>query len=265
MEIFLTCGIICSCGILCNYQIFRKVGYSTLRVDLGRKSSICEAREEQVLLGEAAEVNRMLTVDRRVRKTKKAIQDAYFRLLEKKKSEKITVAEITREADIDRKTFYLHYGSVEDVIREWTEATTRDILKRLTLKSFFTLKFDKEIFAREAISMVSENLSFLKMVAGSPDLDFFWNTAQDTAVDVLTDIYAGHSKMPIADLRIQVRFFVGGAAAACRDWLKGRIPCTLDQLSNRVSGIAFTGVRSILTSPEANEKRLKEKKEETDP
>ncbi len=188
----------------------------------------------------------MISVDRRVRKTKKAIQDAYFRLLAQKRSEKITVAEITREADIDRKTFYLHYDSVQDVIREYTEAKTREILKRLTMKSFFTLRFDKEIFAREAISLVSENLSFLKMVAGSPDLDFFWETAQDTSVEVLTEIYARHSSLPIADLRIQVRFFVGGAAAAYRDWLKGSIPCSLEQLSERVTGIAFTGVQSIL-------------------
>lgn len=200
--------------------------------------------------------------DRRVRKTRKAIQDAYFRLLSEKKSEKITVAEITREADIDRKTFYLHYDSVQDVIREWTEAKTKDVLKRLTLRSFFTLHFDKEIFAKEAIFMVSENLSFLKMVAGSPDLDFFWDTAQDTAVDVLTEIYARHSSLPMADLRIQVRFFVGGAAAAYRDWLKDKVPCSLQELSERVSGIAFTGVQNILTKPESNEKAPKAAKDE---
>lgn len=196
-----------------------------------------------------------MQTDRRVRKTRKAIQDAYFRLLEQKRTGKITVSEITREADIDRKTFYLHYDSVQDVIREFTEAKTREVLKRLTVKSFFTMKFDKKIFAGEAISLVSENLSFLKMVADSPDLDFFWHTAEDTAVDVLTEIYARHSRLPMADLRIQVRFFVGGAAAACRDWLQGRIPCTLPELSDRVSGIAFTGVQSILqSSSEAQDK-----------
>ena len=106
----------------------------------------------------------MIQTDRRVRKTKKAIQEAYFRLLEKKKTEKITVAEITREADIDRKTFYLHYTSVQDLIREFTEAKTKDILKRLTLRSFFLLKFDRQIFTREAVSLVSENLEDRKSV-----------------------------------------------------------------------------------------------------
>ena len=93
----------------------------------------------------------MIQTDRRVRKTKKAIQEAYFRLLEKKRTEKITVAEITREADIDRKTFYLHYTSVQDLIREFTEAKTKDILKRLTLRSFFLLKFDRQIFRKEVL------------------------------------------------------------------------------------------------------------------
>ena len=196
------------------------------------------------------EADSMIQTDRRVRKTKKAIQEAYFKLLEKKRTEKITVAEITREADIDRKTFYLHYTSVQDLIREFTEAKTKDILKRLTLRSFFLLKFDRQIFTREAVSLVSENLDFLKIVTCSPDLDFFWNTAQDTAVDVLTEIYARHSSLPVSDLRIQVRFFVGGASATYRDWMQGKIPCSLEELSNSVSKIAFTGVQHILQNPQ---------------
>ena len=65
----------------------------------------------------------MIQTDRRVRKTKKAIQEAYFKLLEKKKTEKITVAEITREADIDRKTFYLHY--LRRITKGWRRALRR--------------------------------------------------------------------------------------------------------------------------------------------
>ena len=185
-------------------------------------------------------------MDRRVQKTRRAIQEAYFRLLSQKRNEKITVSEITREADIDRKTFYLHYDSVQDVIREYTEAKTREVLRRLTIRSFFSLRFDKDIFAKEANSIVSENLDFLRMVAGSQDLDFFWNAAQDTSVDVLTEIYARHSKQPLPSLRIQVRFFVGGASAVYRDWLQGKIPCSLEELSDQVSGIAFSGVQNLL-------------------
>ena len=71
--------------------------------------------------------------DRRVLRTKKAIQNAYLDLLKKKGTEKITISDIAREADIDRKTFYLHYDSTEDIIREYAEEKTKELLARLTL------------------------------------------------------------------------------------------------------------------------------------
>ena len=59
--------------------------------------------------------------DRRITKTRKSIQNAYLNLLRQKGTEKITISDIAREADIDRKTFYLHYDSTEDIIREYAD------------------------------------------------------------------------------------------------------------------------------------------------
>jgi hypothetical protein len=46
-------------------------------------------------------------MDRRVKKTKAAVQEAYFSLVMEKDTPKITITELTKQADIDRKTFYL--------------------------------------------------------------------------------------------------------------------------------------------------------------
>ena len=91
--------------------------------------------------------------DRRITKTRKSIQNAYLNLLRQKGTEKITISDIAREADIDRKTFYLHYDSTEDIIREYAEEKTRELLTRLTIRSFFSLSFDRKIFAKEVNSM----------------------------------------------------------------------------------------------------------------
>jgi len=57
-------------------------------------------------------------VDRRIGKTKKSIKHALFLLMEQKDISNISVTELSDLADINRKTFYLHYQSVEDVIVE---------------------------------------------------------------------------------------------------------------------------------------------------
>ena len=157
--------------------------------------------------------------DRRITRTKKAIQNAYLDMLKKKGTEKITISDIAREADIDRKTFYLHYNSTEDIIREYAEEKTRELLARLTIKSFFSLSFDRRIFAREVNSM---------------------------PVEILSENYARHSRLPESDLKIQVSFFVAGAMYVYQRWLRDEIPCSMEELGDKVSQIAFTGVQSIL-------------------
>ena len=50
-------------------------------------------------------------IDRRQVRTKRRIRDAFMELIMEKPMEKLTIKELAERADIDRKTFYLHYDS----------------------------------------------------------------------------------------------------------------------------------------------------------
>lgn len=69
------------------------------------------------------------SMDKRTQKTKNSILHAVAKLLEKKSLEDITVTEVSNAANINRKTFYAHYSSVQDVIDE----TSNDIAENLLL------------------------------------------------------------------------------------------------------------------------------------
>ena len=64
-----------------------------------------------------AERNNIRT-DLRVVKTREAIEDAFGNLLSTTPYDAITVTAIAQEARISRKTFYLHYPSVEELLRQ---------------------------------------------------------------------------------------------------------------------------------------------------
>ena len=69
--------------------------------------------------------------DRRIEKTKQAMRHAFVELLKKKPYNAITISELTREADIDRRTFYLHYECIEDLVSEMQQIARDMIAEQL--------------------------------------------------------------------------------------------------------------------------------------
>lgn len=61
---------------------------------------------------------RLNNTDRRVKRTKKALRDALFSLLEEKTINQISVTELTTLADVNRATFYFYYTDLLDMLQQ---------------------------------------------------------------------------------------------------------------------------------------------------
>ena len=56
--------------------------------------------------------------DKRVIRTKKAIRNALFKLMETKELSQISISELTAGANVNRRTFYTHYSNITDILDE---------------------------------------------------------------------------------------------------------------------------------------------------
>lgn len=65
--------------------------------------------------------------DRRNKKTEQLIKRVFLNLLKEKSLNKITVSEISRQADLGRGTFYLHYSDVYDLYESIENEVINDL------------------------------------------------------------------------------------------------------------------------------------------
>lgn len=68
--------------------------------------------------------------DLRVQKTKEAIRRAFEEMICEMDYEKISIKELTQRARINRKTFYLHYNTLDDLLRELQNEMAQNFIKR---------------------------------------------------------------------------------------------------------------------------------------
>ena len=98
--------------------------------------------------------------NRRVKLTKKLIQDAFLELLEKRPLSKINVTEICRLADVNRSTFYAHYRLLEKLF-SYVKQNER-LFKALIIKT------DSNAFTRKLVETILR--SYPKDTAGKSEV-----------------------------------------------------------------------------------------------
>lgn len=105
--------------------------------------------------------------DRRLVKTERAICQSLMGIMMEKPLDKITVSEVAKRADIARKTFYLHFGSLEEVLTEIEQELTDEAYEAIEkisdatpdnlLASLNQLMRKRQSFYRQALN-TSPNL-----------------------------------------------------------------------------------------------------------
>jgi AcrR family transcriptional regulator len=69
------------------------------------------------------------SIDRRVRKTKKALSESLISLMQKKEFRGISISEIVGLAELNRGTFYKHYQYKEDLLEEVIDDVMTDLIR----------------------------------------------------------------------------------------------------------------------------------------
>lgn len=178
-------------------------------------------------------------MDRRVARTKKNIYYAFFQLVQTKAIDEITVSELARTADIDRKTFYLHYQTVQDVFVEFkqmihdrlmeilAESERRGRENQTKLDAGETLErandiapFDFVYFYDSLNVIMMDNMAFFEKLSRDTTFMFLKNDFKNVLKQALLDYYKGWDGWS-SDYQASLysEFVAAGAISLWTDWL----------------------------------------------
>lgn len=182
------------------------------------------------------EVRGKRTSDRRVVRTRKAIREAFEKLILTHDVADISVSELAREADIDRKTFYLHYNGVESVADQMAADFLEEALSAIIQQSEGkTVAEQVDISLAVVNEIIMKNLTVFKNIAnalGTGQLEKLFIRNIGTAMEA-----NGHPVEPgeYADIAMRLQFYFSGALSLYSAWLKDDKGMPIEKVSETIS------------------------------
>lgn len=181
--------------------------------------------------------------DRRVVKTKRAIRNAFIKLLSEKEFNDITIKDIADEADIDRKTLYNHYSGIYE-IREELENNLVTLLEQ----SVQELDFKKSIHDPQHIfeiltEILNTNLELyghlMQLDARSHIVRKIKNMLKNYVRQALTesDLFRNG-----CDLDLCTEYVTSGMLAVYQHWFNSDRSKPLDEVSRKVGQLVLYGL-----------------------
>lgn len=183
--------------------------------------------------------------DKRVIHTRRALRMAMLNLLKKKPLSQITVKEICDLAEINRNTFYAHYGSPADILSE-VEAEYMEKMGCLREKAISDS--DNLGFIEGILNLLLENRDLAEILYGTNySIKSVKNYQRAFSRIMVTWIDTGTS-VPADHLAWLFKFMAGGVDSILRAWVQGGMKESPRTLAKLVGDMCDAASSSIFSS-----------------
>lgn len=189
------------------------------------------------------------TIDRRIRKTKNSIRKSFMELIMEKNFAEITVKEIASRADISRRTFYMHYNSIDDILDEMNKELSERVNQLFYSHDFTHAQMDdiKSLFA-ELNEILNRNYAFYKRLCSLDSYGFFVQMLNQVLRDIISSTLEQTFHLDDTAKYAYSEYFSGGIIALYVNWLRTDSDLSLDQLVDIAADITYGGIHSLIQS-----------------
>ena len=185
--------------------------------------------------------------DRRILKTKRAIYEALVELMQKKKLNSITVTELAAAANINRKTFYTYYSTVNDVLDEVINeliSSLKDLM--YTMSEDYNMLSPQTLFA--FLNTIMSDVDIVRALFTSDNGNMLFNKLQKALQEtLLKELIDNDIKMNIPPEQYPLisSFVAGGMIYVYYEWITNPYGTSLDEMARTVTTLIISGVHAF--------------------
>lgn len=174
--------------------------------------------------------------DRRIVKTRRAIKLALIDIMKKKDISEITISELSKRADVNRKTFYAHYPNVNAVFSD-IEDEIIGTMRELLLKEKNSGYREPARFFLTLNRLLNENFEFYKNIFRLDNSVSFLNKIKELIKETALRDAVAKLKMPEEYSNLITEFLVGGFVSMYIEWFYSKRTVSIETLANTAGAL----------------------------
>lgn len=179
--------------------------------------------------------------DRRVLKTKRAIYNAFVELLSEKEINHITITDISKKADINRKTFYNYYSNIYEVMEEIENLTVDTFIKRLDAIEFTNMTdFLTEIFS-QFTEIINSDLDFFSHLFKTNNRSILIVKIVEAIKEYIRKRIEKEQELDIQKFNIVADFYIPGILSVYMNWFINNHNIPIEELSHILTDLILRG------------------------
>ncbi|MCD8800430.1 TetR family transcriptional regulator C-terminal domain-containing protein [Mammaliicoccus sciuri] len=192
--------------------------------------------------------------DRRVRKSKRAIKQAFIQLLTENNLDRVTIQQISDLADVNRGTFYLNYEDKYALLDEMENEQIEEIkgyvdIRKMDLSTKTSDRFIEEFankVIKNVITHIEQNMEFYQVILNLERKSKIEEQLADIVRSNIKHLIGNKDNVFGIPENYYLSYVVGSMMSMIKYWVSDENRVSVEELVNYVSTIASTGPLSIM-------------------
>ena len=173
-------------------------------------------------------------LDRRVQRTRKALEEALVTLIEQKGYDAITVQDIINEANLGRSTFYAHYIDKDDLLKKSMSGLVHSMMGHLEKSdSPQDLKQNQLVNTLPLFRHVKKHYRLYKAMLGGRGIDMVIKAVRHHLAEHIEEQI---EKAPPSEIDVpppvRAAFLAGAVLTLLTYWLDTRMPYSAEEMDS---------------------------------